>query len=107
MLAMFNQLQAQTNIWSDNFESYEGTGSIPASFGGGMRVYSSHGTTNSKALCIQFSPFKSADSTITPALGPITPEVVSHLTTDLYPTSLEPHLMVTQLIPIKWKFLPQ
>jgi hypothetical protein len=73
MLALFNHLQAQTNIWSDNFESYEGTGSIPSNFGGGMRVYSVHGTSNSKALCIQFSPFKSADSTITPAFGPIAP----------------------------------
>ena len=73
MLALFNQLQAQTNIWSDNFESYEGTGSIPTSFGGGMRVYSVHGTSNSKALCIQFSPFKSVDSTITPSFGPIAP----------------------------------
>lgn len=73
MLALMNHLQAQTNIWSDNFESYSGTGSIPTNFGGGMKVYSVHGTSNSKALCIQFSPFKSADSTITPAFGPIAP----------------------------------
>lgn len=63
--------QAQGITWSDNFETYEGTGSIPATFGGGMRVYSTHGTGNSKALCIQFSSFKQTDSTITPLIGPI------------------------------------
>lgn len=65
--------QSQGITWSDNFESYEGTGSIPPTFGGGMRVYSAHGTGNSKALCIQFSSFKQTDSTITPLIGPIPP----------------------------------
>lgn len=63
--------QSQGITWSDNFESYEGTGSIPPTFGGGMRVYSAHGTGNSKALCIQFSSFKQTDSTVTPLIGPI------------------------------------
>jgi len=71
LLLPLKSLIAQANLWSDNFETYTGTGSIPTDFGGGMRVYSTHGTSNSKALCIQFSPFKSADSTITPAFGPI------------------------------------
>jgi hypothetical protein len=66
-----NALLAQNILWSDNFETYEGTGSIPPGFGGGMRVYSTHGTSSSKALCIQFSPFKQSDSTITPLIGPI------------------------------------
>ncbi len=62
---------AQNSIWNDNFESYPGTGSIPTNFGGGMRVYSNHGTSASKALTIQFSPFKTSDSTITTVIGPI------------------------------------
>ena len=73
LTVLVSPLLAQTNIWSDNFESYNGTGSIPTNFGGGMKVYSVHGTSSSKALCIQFSPFKSSDSTITPAFGPIAP----------------------------------
>lgn len=70
-LFLSSTLLAQNILWSDNFETYEGTGSIPAGFGGGMRVYSTHGTSSSKALCIQFSPFKQSDSTITPLIGPI------------------------------------
>jgi hypothetical protein len=71
ILLPLHTVVAQNSIWSDNFESYVGTGSIPTNFGGGMRVYSNHGTSASKALTIQFSPFKTSDSTITTTIGPI------------------------------------
>jgi hypothetical protein len=71
ILLPLHTVVAQNSIWSDNFESYAGTGSIPTNFGGGMRVYSNHGTSASKALTIQFSPFKTSDSTITTVIGPI------------------------------------
>jgi hypothetical protein len=71
ILLPLHTVVAQNSIWSDNFESYPGTGSIPTNFGGGMRVYSNHGTSASKALTIQFSPFKISDSTITTVIGPI------------------------------------
>ena len=67
-----NASKAQTITYSNDFESYQGFGNIPATFGGGMKVYATHGTSTSKALCINFSQFVSKDSTITPA-SPILP----------------------------------
>jgi hypothetical protein len=77
ILALFmgcfdNSTKAQTITYSNDFESYQGFGNIPATFGGGMKVYATHGTSTSKALCINFSQFVSKDSTITPA-SPILP----------------------------------
>ena len=60
-------LASQTNIYIDDFESYQGFGNIPTNFGGGMKVYATHGTSSSKGLCINFSQFVSKDSAITPA----------------------------------------
>ncbi len=60
-------LSAQTTIYLEDFESYQGFGTIPTNFGGGMRVYSTHGTTSTKGLCINFSQFVSKDSSITTA----------------------------------------
>jgi hypothetical protein len=71
-LLFFTSISAQTTVWSNDFESYQGFGDIPAGYGGGMRVYATHGEANSKGLCINFSQFKSVDSTITPAT-PIIP----------------------------------
>ena len=67
-----NSTKAQTITYSNDFESYQGFGNIPATFGGGMKVYATHGTSTSKGLCINFSQFVSKDSTITPA-SPILP----------------------------------
>ena len=67
-----NSSKAQTITYSNDFESYQGFGNIPATFGGGMKVYATHGTSTSKGLCINFSQFVSKDSTITPA-SPILP----------------------------------
>jgi hypothetical protein len=72
MVCFHNSTKAQTITYSNDFESYQGFGNIPATFGGGMKVYATHGTSNSKALCINFSQFVSKDSTITPA-SPILP----------------------------------
>jgi hypothetical protein len=60
-------LSAQTTIYLDDFESYQGFGNIPTNFGGGMRVYATHGAASTKGLCINFSQFVSKDSSITPA----------------------------------------
>jgi hypothetical protein len=63
---------AQTTINSDDFESYQGFGTIPSGYGGGMKVYSTHGSASSKGLCINFSQFVTRDSTITLA-SPVLP----------------------------------
>ena len=72
MICFHNSSKAQTITYSNDFESYQGFGNIPATFGGGMKVYATHGTSTSKGLCINFSQFVSKDSTITPA-SPILP----------------------------------
>ncbi len=65
LLFSFNSF-SQINFYSDDFESYQGFGDIPAEYAGGMRVYSNHGFMSQKSLCINFSQFKSVDSTMTP-----------------------------------------
>jgi hypothetical protein len=72
MICFHNSSKAQTITYSNDFESYQGFGNIPATFGGGMKVYATHGTSTSKGLCINFSQFVSKDSTITPP-SPILP----------------------------------
>jgi hypothetical protein len=68
----FTSINAQTTVWSNDFESYQGFGDIPAGYGGGMRVYGTHGEASTKGLCINFSQFKAKDSTITP-VTPVLP----------------------------------
>ena len=70
--------QAQTIVSSDDFENYQGFGNIPTLYGGGMRVYSTHGNSVSKGLCINFNPFISKDSTITPASPVLTSGCAFH-----------------------------
>lgn len=69
VISLFSSLilSSQTNLYLDDFESYQGFGNIPTNFGGGMKVYATHGTSSSKGLCINFSQFVSKDSAITPA----------------------------------------
>ena len=60
---------SQIEYWSDGFESYQGFGDLPENYTGGMRVYFGHGFISDNGLCINFSQFKSVDSTITPPSG--------------------------------------
>jgi len=68
-----SSLTGQTVVWEDQFEATSGFGEIPAGYGGGMRVYATHGISNSKAICIQYSQFKQKDSTITTATSVVPP----------------------------------
>lgn len=65
------QVQAQSVLWSDAFESYPGTGSTPTNYNGSMKVYSNHGVQNTKALCAQLSSFHASDSIVSPVIGPL------------------------------------
>jgi hypothetical protein len=67
----YGSLKSQNIFWEDQFESLNGFGDIPPNYGGGMRVYATHGINNSKGICIQYSQFKLKDSTITPSIGPL------------------------------------
>jgi len=69
---------AQTVLFSENFNSYNGFGDAVLGWKGGsfgFRVYIGHGegiSPNNKGLAKSFGPNNSTDSAITPWFGPVT-----------------------------------
>jgi hypothetical protein len=62
-------LKAQTVLWEENFESYQGFGDVPTGFTGDLRVYLGHGNPSGKGFSAQHSSFNSKDSSITPIIS--------------------------------------
>jgi len=60
---------AQTILWEEGFESYQGFGDSPVGFSGDLKVYLGHGNPSGKGLCAQHSTFNSKDSSVTPVIN--------------------------------------
>ena len=59
---------AQTILWQEGFETYQGFGDSPAGFTGDLKVYLGHGNPSGKGLCAQHSSFNAKDSSVTPVI---------------------------------------
>jgi len=59
---------AQTILWEEGFESYNGFGDSPTGFTGDFKVYLGHGNPSGKGLCAQHSTFNAKDSSVTPVI---------------------------------------
>ena len=64
-------ISAQTTLWEEGFETYQGFGDSPIGYTGDLKVYLGHGNPASKGLSAQHSQFNSKDSSITPVISNI------------------------------------
>lgn len=60
---------AQTILWEEGFESYQGFGDSPVGFSGDLKVYLGHGNPSGKGFCAQHSTFNAKDSSVTPVIN--------------------------------------
>ena len=66
-----NQLAAQSFPFNDDFESYTAFQVPNPPYNGDITVYLVHGTNSSQGLASYMTTFSTADSIITPLIGPI------------------------------------
>lgn len=62
---------AQTYPFAEGFEGMA-SNQPPAAWAGGMKVLGNHGLNDNKAVCARVSSAVTVDSTVTPAIGPLT-----------------------------------